>query len=173
MEGATLTLYIVNSLIYSSITNVFKDLLHFYSIFTCFLSSILRYIIHDDECDDEEDEAPSVHCERELSIEDVNIVIKRLGMGELLEEERWREELDEMLEEKEANLEEIKEAFYVFDRNEDGFITAEEVWSVMRRLGMREGVRVEDCVRMVSVFDKDGDGRISCFEFRRLLESAM
>jgi hypothetical protein len=67
---------------------------------------------------------------------------------------------------------ELEEAFHVFDRGEDGFICAAELWAVMRRLGFREGARYEDCQRMIGVFDDDGDGRISLPEFRRMMENA-
>ncbi|KAG0450986.1 hypothetical protein HPP92_026457 [Vanilla planifolia] len=63
--------------------------------------------------------------------------------------------------------------FLRFDRNEDGFITAEEVWNVMRRLGFEEGRRLEDCERMIRAFDEDGDGKISFLEFRRMMENAI
>ncbi|OQU88717.1 hypothetical protein SORBI_3002G079200 [Sorghum bicolor] len=67
---------------------------------------------------------------------------------------------------------ELEEAFHVFDRGEDGFICAAELWAVMRRLGFPEGARYEDCRRMIRAFDDDGDGRISLPEFRRMMENA-
>jgi Ca2+-binding EF-hand superfamily protein len=36
-----------------------------------------------------------------------------------------------------ASERELEEAFHVFDRGEDGFICAAELWAVMRRLGVR------------------------------------
>ncbi|XP_066398850.1 uncharacterized protein [Miscanthus floridulus] len=71
-----------------------------------------------------------------------------------------------------ASERELEEAFHVFDRGEDGFICAAELWAVMRRLGFPEGARYEDCQRMIGVFDDDGDGRVSFPEFRRMMENA-
>ncbi|EEE66822.1 calmodulin-1 [Oryza sativa Japonica Group] len=81
--------------------------------------------------------------------------------------------VDELLDRKMASEGELKDAFYVFDRNEDGFICASELWSVMRRLGFKEGQRYEDCMRMIHTFDEDRDGRISYLEFRRMMEDAV
>lgn len=71
-----------------------------------------------------------------------------------------------------ASERELEEAFHVFDRGEDGFICAAELWAVMRRLGFPEGARYEDCQVMIRAFDGDGDGRISFPEFRRMMENA-
>ncbi|KAG6483310.1 hypothetical protein ZIOFF_059954 [Zingiber officinale] len=104
-------------------------------------------------------------CEAAVSGDDLKLVLQGLGLvaeweagsggGERVEVAQ------ELLEEKTASLAELEEAFYVFNRKEDGFISAEEVWSVMRRLGLREEVSLDDCRRMIGVFDQDGDGRIS------------
>ena len=72
---------------------------------------------------------------------------------------------------KQASEGELKEAFCVFDRDEDGFICPGELWNVMRRLGWKEGAMYEDCVRMIHAFDDDGDGKISFIEFRRMIEN--
>ncbi|RWV92516.1 hypothetical protein GW17_00045099 [Ensete ventricosum] len=50
-----------------------------------------------------------------------------------------------LLEEKLASLEELKQAFYVFDRNFDGFISPKELWCVMMRRGTRSGRLTELC----------------------------
>ncbi|TVU44439.1 hypothetical protein EJB05_03881, partial [Eragrostis curvula] len=81
--------------------------------------------------------------------------------------------VEELTEGKVAGEAELREAFYVFDRDEDGFVTPDELWSVMRRLGMPEGARREDCRRMIDAHDGDGDGRISFHEFRAMMENAV
>lgn len=80
--------------------------------------------------------------------------------------------VEELTESKVASEAELREAFYVFDRDEDGFVTPGELWNVMRRLGMPEGARYEDCRRMIAAHDGDGDGRISFREFRAMMENA-
>lgn len=53
------------------------------------------------------------------------------------EECRAMKGINGLLEDKLANLEELKETFYVFDRNEDGFISPKRLWCVMRRLSLQ------------------------------------
>ena len=131
------------------------------------------------------------HCERcarrrgASPPDDVAAVMERLGLlpgggadvaddgGEACGgcEAAWA--VDDLLESKVASEAELREAFYVFDRDEDGFVGAAELWNVMRRLGMPEGARPEDCRRMIAAHDADGDGRISFREFRAMMENAV
>ncbi|KAG1338876.1 putative Calmodulin-like protein 7 [Cocos nucifera] len=116
---------------------------------------------------------------------DVEMVMKRLGLWNS-EEEIDDEEcggkckdcmlMDEayiLLEEKEANLEELEEAFAVFDENGDGLISAKELRSVMQKLGFEEGKELEDCNKMLRAYDEDGDGKINFEEFKNMLEFAV
>lgn len=126
------------------------------------------------------------HCERcarrrGASRSDVAAVVERLGLlpgggADDAEacggcEAAWA--VDDLLESKVASEAELREAFYVFDRDEDGFVSPSELWNVMRRLGMPEGARPEDCRRMIAAHDADGDGRISFREFRAMMENAV
>ncbi|KAF0936191.1 hypothetical protein E2562_039462 [Oryza meyeriana var. granulata] len=54
----------------------------------------------------------------------------------------------------------MREAFDVFDRNGDGFITVDE---------LRAGRTLEDCGRMIGQVDRDGDGRIDFLEFKQMM----
>ncbi|KAG6479281.1 hypothetical protein ZIOFF_062744 [Zingiber officinale] len=57
--------------------------------------------------------------------------------------------------------EDMREAFNVFDQNGDGFITVEELRSVLSSLGLKQGRTVEDCKKMISKVDVDGDGKLA------------
>lgn len=70
----------------------------------------------------------------------------------------------------EPSLEEVKEVFSVFDRNGDGFIDAEELQTVLSKLGFPEGSTVENCRGMISVYDDNKDGKIDFPEFVKFLE---
>lgn len=64
---------------------------------------------------------------------------------------------------------ELREAFEVFDRDHDGKISAEELFSVFSAIG-DDGCTLEDCRRMIAEVDKNGDGFV-CFEdFARMME---
>merc|ERR1719210_601742 len=61
----------------------------------------------------------------------------------------------------------IREAFRVFDRNGDGYISAEELSQVMSTLG--ENLTQEEIDEMIREADLDGDGRVSYEEFATMM----
>ncbi|XP_004247023.1 calmodulin-like protein 3 [Solanum lycopersicum] len=66
--------------------------------------------------------------------------------------------------------EDMREAFNVFDQNDDGFITVEELRSVLSSLGLKQGKTLEDCKRMIIKVDVDGDGMVDYKEFRQMMK---
>lgn len=65
---------------------------------------------------------------------------------------------------KDANIsDEIMKAFRVFDRNGDGYVTAEELRIALLNLG--EKLTEEEAERFIEDADIDGDGRINYEEF--------
>lgn len=67
--------------------------------------------------------------------------------------------------------EDIREAFNVFDQNRDGFITVEELRSVLGSLGLKQGRTIEDCKRMIKKVDADGDGMVDFKEFKAMMRN--
>lgn len=59
--------------------------------------------------------------------------------------------------------EEIREAFKVFDRDNNGFISAAELRHVMTSIG--EKLTDDEVDEMIREADQDGDGRIDCEYF--------
>ncbi|EYU34653.1 hypothetical protein MIMGU_mgv1a026006mg, partial [Erythranthe guttata] len=80
----------------------------------------------------------------------------------------------DLFEERSPCLDEVKEAFDVFDENRDGFIDAKELQKVLCALGLNEGLNegleMDKCRRMIGVFDENGDGRIDFDEFVKFME---
>ncbi|CAN6485431.1 unnamed protein product [Victoria cruziana] len=66
--------------------------------------------------------------------------------------------------------EDMREAFNVFDQNGDGFITVEELRSVLSSLGLKQGRTVEDCKKMIRKVDADGDGMVNYKEFKQMMK---
>jgi calmodulin len=68
----------------------------------------------------------------------------------------------------ESNEDDMLEAFKTFDRNGDGFISAEELRSVMKSMGQQLSAKeVED---MVKAADQNGDGRVDYHEFVKMMK---
>ncbi|CAL0308068.1 unnamed protein product [Lupinus luteus] len=64
-------------------------------------------------------------------------------------------------------LENLKDAFTVFDMDGNGTITADELNNVMRSLG--EECSHAECRRMIAGVDSNGDGMIDFEEFRVMM----
>jgi len=90
-----------------------------------------------------------------------------------LDEKYGSNELSELFDENEPSLEEVKMAFDVFDENKDGFIDAKELQRVMCILGLKEGLEVKNCQKMIKNFDENQDGRIDFTEFVKIMENRL
>ncbi|MFQ6633189.1 hypothetical protein Gotur_012344 [Gossypium turneri] len=90
--------------------------------------------------------------------------------SEELQESYGSDELSRLFEEEEPSLKELKEAFDVFDVNRDGFIDAQELQRVLCILGLKEGLKVDNCNKMIENFDENRDGRIDFQEFVKFME---
>nr|XP_043606515.1 probable calcium-binding protein CML25 [Erigeron canadensis] len=64
-------------------------------------------------------------------------------------------------------LENLKEAFSVFDIDKNGLISAEELQKVLGSL--EENCTIDECRKMISGVDVNGDGMISFDEFRVMM----
>ena len=64
---------------------------------------------------------------------------------------------------------EIRQAFSLFDKNGNGFITASEIKRVMTNLG--EKLTAEEVDEMIREADIDGDGQINYEEFPKIVAS--
>ncbi|KAL0397790.1 UNVERIFIED_CONTAM: Calmodulin, striated muscle [Sesamum calycinum] len=65
---------------------------------------------------------------------------------------------------------EIKEAFRVFDTDNNGLISAEELKSVLGRLGCGK-CSIKECRKMIRGVDRDGDGFVSFEEFKSMMNA--
>ena len=91
-------------------------------------------------------------------------------------EEQITEMLEEMLKkydlngDREIDFEEcytgMKKEFKTFDKNKDGFITAEELMRNMESKGER--VTKEEIDAIIQTADKNGDGKISIEEYLKM-----
>lgn len=113
-----------------------------------------------------------------LSRVDVETIMESLGIccspeGEDPQQRFSSKELSGLFDEKEPSLEEVKEAFDVFDENRDGFIDARELQRVLRNLGLKEGEELHNCEKMIRAFNEKGDGRIDFNGFVKFMEKCL
>ncbi|GMI82947.1 hypothetical protein like AT1G21550 [Hibiscus trionum] len=63
----------------------------------------------------------------------------------------------------------LAKAFKVFDLNGDGFISCEELESVLGRLGLWDENSGKDCRRMICFYDTNFDGFVDFQEFKNMM----
>ncbi|KAG6388632.1 hypothetical protein SASPL_150064 [Salvia splendens] len=65
----------------------------------------------------------------------------------------------------------LRRAFEVFDLNGDGYISSEELRSVLSRLGLLDEKRggADDCKCMIGVYDDNSDGVLDFHEFKNMM----
>ena len=66
----------------------------------------------------------------------------------------------------------IREAFATFDKDGNNLISADELRAVLQSLGDK-GHSLEDCRKMISHVDQDGDGFVDYKEFESLLSTSV
>lgn len=62
----------------------------------------------------------------------------------------------------------LRDAFYIFDADKNGLISAEELHRVLTSLG-DAACTIDECRRMIKGVDEDGDGCVNFEEFRRMM----
>ncbi|XWS21690.1 hypothetical protein CRYUN_Cryun30bG0076000 [Craigia yunnanensis] len=63
----------------------------------------------------------------------------------------------------------LAKAFKVFDLNGDGFISCEELQSVLARLGLWDESSGKDCRTMICFYDTNLDGMVDFEEFKNMM----
>ncbi|XP_022766334.1 probable calcium-binding protein CML44 [Durio zibethinus] len=63
----------------------------------------------------------------------------------------------------------LAKAFKVFDLNGDGFISCEELQSVLGRLGLWDESSGKDCRNMICFYDTNSDGMVDFEEFKNMM----
>ncbi|ESW03940.1 hypothetical protein PHAVU_011G054100 [Phaseolus vulgaris] len=87
-----------------------------------------------------------------------------------LDMEEFGELYESIMEERDEE-EDMLEAFNVFDQNRDGFISVDELRTVLASLGLHQGRSLEECRKMIVKVDIDGDGMVNYKEFRQMMKS--
>ncbi|XP_019153685.1 PREDICTED: calcium-binding allergen Ole e 8 [Ipomoea nil] len=66
-----------------------------------------------------------------------------------------------------GGMNELREAFDLYDEDRNGLISAAELHKILTRLG--EHCTMDACVGMIKSVDSDGDGSVSFEEFKKMM----
>jgi calmodulin len=115
-----------------------------------------------------------------LTHEDVEVVVRSIGLsfdressvaGDATGSEYC---MHRLFDEDEPSLHEVRQAFLVFDENEDGYLDASDLQRVFQRLGLGRGVvGLGECEKAIATYDVDKDMRIDFAEFTKVLEASI
>ncbi|XP_019427314.1 PREDICTED: calcium-binding protein CAST-like [Lupinus angustifolius] len=78
---------------------------------------------------------------------------------------------DTLLFDSEQQESELCEAFKVFDEDGDGYISAQELQVVLRKLELIEGNEIDSVQNMIYCVDQNHDGRVDFFEFKDMFRT--
>ncbi|KAK1309238.1 putative calcium-binding protein CML45 [Acorus calamus] len=130
-------------------------------------------------CVDCEENSSADEGKEELKLKkaEVEAVMERLGMdcdheSETIDGFLGLEDLSSVFEEEEPSLEEVREAFHVFDDDKDGFVGAKDLQRVLVRLGFNEGRKLEACEKMIEAVGGNCDGWIDFNGFVKFMENS-
>ncbi|KAJ4966061.1 hypothetical protein NE237_017910 [Protea cynaroides] len=108
---------------------------------------------------------------RTSSEEELKFMLERdsFSLPEFIQFYESIEKLTEEEDEEEQLELDLVEAFKVFDLNNDGFISCEELQSVLSRLDLWEEKSGHDCRSMILKFDTNSDGLVDFEEFKAMM----
>ncbi|KAG5050450.1 hypothetical protein JHK85_011553 [Glycine max] len=67
----------------------------------------------------------------------------------------------------------LAKTFEVFDLDGDGFITSQDLESVLKRLGFWDQTHAKDCRTMIRFYDTNFDGRLDFQEFKTMMSGRL
>ncbi|KAF3322963.1 calcium-binding protein CML45 [Carex littledalei] len=115
-----------------------------------------------------------------LTIDDLTYVMQILcqfssndEIEEIGEQMMGYQELCALFEESEPSLDEVCEAFSIFDQDRDGFFDARDLQIVLIKLGLQGETNLNTCQHMIEQYDSGGGGKINSTDFCRLLETSL
>lgn len=111
-----------------------------------------------------------------LTQEDIKTVMRNIGINldrEMNSMVIGSDSITRIFYDDEPSLQEVRQAFLVFDHNNDGYFDASDLQRVLKSIGLGEGLGVDECERMIAKYDTNKDRRIDVAEFTKVLESGI
>ncbi|XP_074372479.1 putative calcium-binding protein CML17 [Apium graveolens] len=156
----------------------------FFNIFLSFISAAWNVVTFNSNCTSSQICIYNENSAKKASVgrEDIRMVMNRLGIScdvdidkfsnvedvlALMDDDNGGDENDCVI-----GLEDVRDAFDVFDINKDGFIDEMELQRVLNALNIpQEDSTFVQCRRMINKFDENGDGFIDFEEFFSLISN--
>ncbi|CAN6363298.1 unnamed protein product [Urochloa humidicola] len=112
----------------------------------------------------------------EFTHEDISTMIRNIDLefdkeNSMVCKSISNDSIARIFDEDEPSLQEVRQAFLVFDHNNDGYIDASDLEPVLQSLGLGEGIGVDECEQMIAKYDTNNDKRIDIAEFTKVLEA--
>ncbi|CAL4983638.1 unnamed protein product [Urochloa decumbens] len=114
--------------------------------------------------------------DKEFTHEEISTMIRNVGLdldkeNSMICKSISNDSIARIFDEDEPSLQEVWQAFLVFDHNNDGYIDALDLERVLQSLGLGEGKGVDECEQMIAKYDTNKDKRIDITEFTKVLEA--
>lgn len=111
-----------------------------------------------------------------MTYEDVKFMMRRIGLNfddvGLMACSNIGDYVPRLFTDDEPSLDEVRQAFSVFDVNKDGYLDASDLLRVFQGLGLEE-VGMGECEQMIAKYDMNKDRRIDLVEFTKVLEASL
>ncbi|GLJ13312.1 hypothetical protein SUGI_0210130 [Cryptomeria japonica] len=116
-----------------------------------------------------------------MSVEDLRLMVGNKGAGDYSDGLQFEAFVDlynfifnREQGEEENESDDLLKAFKIFDENEDGYISCEELQRVLSRLGLiPHALKPQECEKMICRFDSDCNGVLDFSEFKSMMSATV
>ncbi|KAF8673201.1 hypothetical protein HU200_048751 [Digitaria exilis] len=114
----------------------------------------------------------------DLTHEDVNTMMTNIGLdfdqeNSMVHKSIGYDSIARIFDDDEPSLQEVWQAFLMFDHNNDGYIDASDLQKMLQKLGLGGDAGMYECEQMIAKYDSNKDRKIDIAEFTKVLEAGI